>query len=81
MGGIFLLNDQEVDGMVQRLVKRLKQIRLEHGWTEKEVAQKLNMTTKRYMSYELGTRDLDFLLICSIAEVYDILPSESLKGL
>lgn len=50
-------------------MKRLKQLRIEKGWSQTELAKKLNIAQNTLSSYERGTRDPDtnmLNLICTI---------------
>lgn len=76
-----MMCNDEIETFVQNFAKRMKQLRLDNGFTEEAVADKLKMTKETYIRYETCKKDVRFSLICDLAEVYDILPSELLKGL
>lgn len=58
-----------VAGGARWIMKRLKQLRIEKGWSQTELAKKLNIAQNTLSSYERGTRDPDtnmLNLICTI---------------
>ena len=52
--------------------ERMKEARIERGITQKEIAEKLNMTQQQYGLYETGKRDIPALKIKELAEIYNI---------
>lgn len=50
----------------------LKELRKERGMTQKEVAQKLNITDRTYGHYETGRREPSIDILIEIAEYYNI---------
>lgn len=58
--------------------KRLAELRKERGWTQSEVAKKLNTVQSTYSGYELGTRKITLDLILQFAEIFDMSPDELL---
>jgi len=52
--------------------ERLKEIRSQHGYTQKNVADKLGISERAYQHYELSTRKPDFDGLIKIAEVYNV---------
>lgn len=51
---------------------KLKQLRLQKGLTQKELAQKLNITYKNYNTYELGRATPDIETLIKIANFYHV---------
>lgn len=57
-----------------KLVERIKQLRIQHDWTQSEVAEKLEISKTAYSHYETGTNipslprliDMAGLFNCSI---------------
>lgn len=54
------------------LNKVLKELRIQRGLTQKEVANLLNMSTARYNQYETGKRTPDYETLLSIADFYNV---------
>lgn len=52
--------------------KRLKELRLEKGLTQKEVAEQLEMSTTCYSGYEQGYREPDLKTLIKICKFFDI---------
>ena len=53
----------------------LKQERKSNNWTQREMAEKLNVTLKAYQSYEAlgkGRREPDIALLIKMADILDI---------
>lgn len=50
---------------------RLKELRIEFGYTQKYVAAYLNVKQNTYSQYETGLRDVSLLSLCKLAELYD----------
>lgn len=51
--------------------KRLKALREEHGITQKELAEKLNLTPKAISFYELGSREPSGDVIIQMAQIFE----------
>lgn len=49
---------------------RLRELREEHNYTQKEIAKALYTTQPQYYRYESGLRDLPCELLCLLAEFY-----------
>ena len=58
----------------QNFAKRLKEIRLKKGLTQKEVAKQLNLRVSTYANWEQGTREPScyYILILSIIFAIDV---------
>ena len=55
---------------------KLKEVRNEHGFTCKQMGQKLNITAAYYCQIETGARNLSYNLACKIAKVFNMKPDE-----
>jgi len=51
---------------------RLKQLRIEKGWLQKDVAVKINITTSAYGFYEQGKRMPDTETLIALAGIFDV---------
>ncbi len=51
---------------------KLRELRLEKGVTQKEVAEFLGLTTKAYCFYELEKREPSLRTLAKICEFYDV---------
>jgi len=54
------------------ILKRLKELRLSHGYTQKYVADYLGVSQKAYSNYELGKRKPRFNTFIKLVELYDV---------
>ena len=54
------------------LGKRLKELREEKGFTQKELAKKLNIHSVTYLHYEKEQREPPLTLLAEIAKFYDV---------
>ena len=52
--------------------KKLKEMRLEKGLTQKEVAEQLEMSTTCYSGYEQGYREPDLKTLIKICKFFEI---------
>lgn len=52
--------------------KRLKSLREDNNFTQKEIADKLFTTQPQYYRYESGYRDLPCELVILLAEIYNV---------
>lgn len=52
--------------------KKLVELREERGWTQKEVASKLNISQRAYSHYENGSRNVSFEMLVDIASLYGV---------
>jgi transcriptional regulator with XRE-family HTH domain len=50
----------------------LKQLRLEKGWTQEELAQRINLDSSTVSNYERGHRRPPYETLHLIAQVFDI---------
>ena len=54
------------------LGKNLKELRVEHGYTQKQVAQMLNINSVTYLHYEKDQREPPLSLLADMANLYDV---------
>ncbi len=54
------------------LHERLKELRIEKGFTLKYVAEKLNVTIRTICRYEDGTREPSISMLKSLCDFYDV---------
>lgn len=59
---------------------RLSELRKSKGFTQAEVAQKLNTVQSTYSGYELGTRKLTLELIKELSKIFDVSPDFLILG-
>ena len=52
--------------------KNLKDLRIENGYTQKEVADKLGINSVTYLRYEKSQRQPPLKLLVDIATLYDV---------
>ena len=50
---------------------RLKELRLENGYTQAFVAERLNIKQNTYSQYEMSVREIPIESLCKLAELYD----------
>ena len=60
--------------------ERLKEIRLESGLNQKQVAEKLGISTTCYAGYEQGYRQPDLKMLIKICILFDV-SSDYLLGI
>jgi len=51
-------------------MNRLKELRVEAGYTQKELAEKLNMSQTGYSKYETYENDIPTKILIYLAELY-----------
>lgn len=54
------------------LSDKLKKLRLSHGLTQKEIAEKFALSSVRYNQYENGKRTPDIELVIKFADFYNV---------
>ena len=54
------------------LGQRLKELRLEKGWTQKEMAEKLGLNSVTYLHYEKGQREPPLSLLADMATFFEV---------
>lgn len=52
--------------------KKLKEVRLSKGLTQKQMAEILSMATNAYQRYELGTSEPNMLKLLKLSAILDI---------
>lgn len=52
--------------------ERLKDLRIEHGYKQEEIAQRLNVTTSAYGYYEQGRNEPSLKTLYEIAQFYEV---------
>lgn len=50
---------------------RYKECRLEHGYNQREIANKLHVARSTYTCYEQGLRDMPSELLIKLADIYN----------
>lgn len=50
----------------------LKQLRKQNGFTQKEIAQQLNVTAQCYQGYETGYRQPTPEMLCKLADIFGV---------
>lgn len=60
-------------------IEKLKFYREKKGFTQKEVAEKLNISTRAYQYYEQGDREPNTQTAIHISEILDIPLTEEFK--
>ncbi len=53
-------------------METLKILRLQHGYTQTYVANKLNIRQNTYSQYETGARELPIQALVDLAVLYDV---------
>ncbi len=62
--------------LAETIGNNLKLARKDKGLTQKEVANKLNMTQQQYSRFENGVFELNYSQIIELCELFDITPNE-----
>lgn len=57
--------------MMNTLPERLKMIRTQRGWTQRQVAQKMNISPSTIALYETGDRNPDPLMLKRLADFFN----------
>ena len=50
----------------------IRDLREDHDFTQKEMAQKLNCSQQVYSNYELGQRDIPTDILIKLSSIYDV---------
>ncbi|MDE7086968.1 MAG: helix-turn-helix domain-containing protein [Clostridia bacterium] len=61
-----------MDNLKIEVGERLKQSRKDAGYTQAQVAEKLNMTQQQYSRFENGVYELNYVQIVFLCKLYDI---------
>ena len=62
--------------VAKKIGANLKQARKYAGFTQKQVAEKFNMTQQQYSRFENGVFELNYTQILELCELYGITPNE-----
>lgn len=54
------------------MINRLKELRVEKGFTQKEIAIKLSLTQQTYSDYETGRTDPDIETLISMGDILEV---------
>ena len=57
----------------------LRELRIYHGYTQKNISDYLKITSQAYSNYECGKRTPDLEIMCRIAEFYHMTPEELVR--
>ena len=60
----------------EKIGANLKQARKDAGLTQKQVAEKFNMTQQQYSRFENGVFELNYTQILDLCKLYNITPNE-----
>ena len=66
---------------LQVIGKSLQKLRLKTGYSQEEIAERLNITSKSYGEYERGDATLNILRLIQIAEIFECEIDELLVGI
>ena len=53
-------------------ITRLKELREEAGYTQNQIAEKLNIKQNTYSQYENGVRDLPYEYLITLSKIYSL---------
>ena len=62
--------------IAEKVGANLKQARKDIGLTQKQVAQKFNMTQQQYSRFENGVFELNYTQILELCSLYNITPND-----
>ena len=51
---------------------RLKELRIEKGWTQQQLAEQLGVDRTTVMKWELGERETNFSMLIKIAGIFQV---------
>jgi len=51
---------------------RIRDLREDHDYTQKELADELGINSKTYSNYESGNRPIPVTLLCTLADLYGV---------
>lgn len=52
-------------------MNRIRQLRQQIGWTQEDLAKRLNVSYQAIGHYETGARSIDANLICTLCEIFE----------
>lgn len=79
--------EEEIQSLTKKItnadeIKTLKEIRIEKGMTQKQVAEKIGIKTTQYISeIERGIHIPSFKFICKLASLYELTPAQIVESL
>jgi transcriptional regulator with XRE-family HTH domain len=56
--------------------KKIKSLRIEHGFNQKDLAKKLNITQSAYSRLERGETRIDIERVIKLGEIYNVEPTD-----
>ena len=62
--------------VADKIGANLKQARKDAGYTQKQVAEKFNMSQQQYSRFENGVFELNYSQILELCKLYNITPNE-----
>ena len=66
---------------LQVIGKSLQKLRIKSGYSQEDVAERLNITSKSYGEYERGDSTLNILRLIKLAEIFECELDELLVGI
>ena len=54
------------------MYQRIRDLREDHDFTQKEMAKKLNCSQQVYSNYELGQRDIPTDVLIKLSSIYNV---------
>ena len=54
------------------MFKRIRDLREDHDFTQKQLAKKLNCSQQVYSNYELGQRDIPTDILIKLSKIYNV---------
>lgn len=54
------------------MYRRIRDLREDHDWTQRQVAEYLHCSQQVYSNYELGQRDIPTDVLIKLARLYDV---------
>ena len=67
-------------GVLMEVAMRIRELRLDCGYSSKQMAEQTNVSLEQYREYEKGTTDLPFTFIHKCAQVFGVEIMELLEG-
>lgn len=58
--------------VIEILAKRLKELRIENNYSQKEIADMIGIAQVTYSHYELGKRSVSIQNLVKIAKIYNV---------
>ena len=56
----------------ERMFKRIRDLREDRDFTQKQLAKKLNCSQQVYSNYELGQRDIPTDILIKLSKIYNV---------